>query len=84
MPHAMQPAQYYGALQVGNDMFIHGPFYNGRFYDRHQFNGFPSSCSHSRVRGCCHGKEKGCGPDTINNPLLADLVDSLRDNLRAP
>lgn len=33
MPHSMQPAVYYRALQVGNDAFIAGHFLNGLFYE---------------------------------------------------
>ena len=39
MSHTMRPAQYYRALQLNNDQYIQGYFYNGRFYDGHQFIG---------------------------------------------
>ena len=33
MPHSMQPAKYYRVLQVGNDTFTAGHFFNGLFYE---------------------------------------------------
>ncbi|MHC8334695.1 hypothetical protein [Pseudomonas sp. LB3P25] len=39
MAHTMLPQHYYRAVQDGHDQFIAGHFYNGRFYDRHQFIG---------------------------------------------
>ncbi|PKH77187.1 hypothetical protein CXF97_24725 [Pseudomonas sp. Choline-02u-1] len=33
MAHTMTPKRYYRALQRGNDAYIDGHFYNGRFYE---------------------------------------------------
>jgi hypothetical protein len=37
--HTMQPDLYYRALQIGNDTFADGHFYNGGFYDGHELIG---------------------------------------------
>lgn len=39
MAHTMKTGRYYRALQRGNDAFIDGHFYNGRFYESNNLVG---------------------------------------------